>query len=218
MEQTIRGQKAGMVGIQKEDGMSYYGDVVDGKVIVKSEKMNNIAKEIILKVDGDTIYTLEETFENGEAIPRTRQVTKDSLNRMVRELSEPLPEGSSVSVSNNIMTVKMSFNYSFDYVISGHQVVQATTINGTFTLNLENPKCTGQSSSVGVNTVTVDGVLTKLPNSTSKNSETCGADLSSTELKALDLSSIKLCDESVEVGEDEPTPCEDPADLSYLVE
>lgn len=216
MEQAIRSQKAGMVGIRTENGNSYYVDIDNNEVIVKEDLTNETDKETILKVAGDAIYTLRESFENGSATPYNRKVIKDSLERMVKELSEPLPEGTSVSVKNNILTIKLNFNYSYDYMNTGRSVITNARVNGYFTLNLDNPRCSSRSSSVTASSVKVDGVETKLPNSTSNSAETCGADLSQAQLRALDLSSIELCDESVDGGESETT-CDSATDLSYLV-
>lgn len=218
-EQAIRSQKAGMVEISAENGS--YVDLtfnsITGKYDSKIATEKHLNRDTILKIDGDIMYTLSESFEDGQAEPVSREVRMESLTEMVKDITEPMPPGTEIVINGNKMSLKFNFNYTNDLSMgTGHTITQTVNTTANTSINLDNIRCSQMTNAVSTNSITQDGVVSKLPTTTSTNSTTCGATLTKTQLQALNLKNIRLCDETS--GDDEAEiECHVEADLSSLV-
>ncbi len=217
-EEAIRSQTAGMVNINNENGA--YVDLTfneaTGKYDSKIAKMNSKDRDTILKIDGDMIYTLEETFEAGKLEPVSRKVKMESMEQLVKDITEPLPPGTTMTNNGVRLTLKFKFSYTNDLSRDGKNVSQTSNTSAVATINLNNIRCSQLTSMTTTSTLTADGVTTKLPTTDSGNSNTCGPTLTSAQLKAIPLTNIELCDETS--GDDNAEiKCHTEADLSHLV-
>lgn len=211
-EEAIRSLAPGMVTIETSVGSTYNLDRDEnGKYSAKVESDNTTTEETVLKVDGDDLYTLvvETDDDNGEV---DRHVKKESREKLVRNYSEPLPKGFTISISGNKLSVAGTMTDDWE-VEPGTKLVSSFTMN--MSMNLDDIRCSSRSKTTSSGKLIQDGKTTKLPNTVSTDITGCGRTLTRTELRALDLSNISLCDET---AGDEDVNCEGNQDLRHLVQ
>lgn len=212
MEQAIRSQTPGMVKTETITGTSPSFNTTTEEPTLSVGSANTVIKETVLNVTGDEIYTLVEETETGETTP-VRSVKKESIEQLVRELSEP-SQGLSFSTSGDVLT--MRGNMSFEFELGDPKLIYRTNLNLSGTINLNDPRCSVKTSTAQTSTIFRDGQARSSVNTNAKSSTACGRTLTRGELKAIDLANISLCDETT--GDDEGDNCQYGQDLSYLVE
>lgn len=210
-EASIRAQTAGMVKTDVVTGTSPDFDMIGENYVLKLGSANSKTKETVLRVDGDAVYTLVENFENGEATP-SREVKRESITQLVEEISNPIPNAS-ISVSGNALTV--NFSDVYDSQLGVNDYVFSMTVNATATVDLNDIRCSMKSSTQDFSKLVRKGVTVSSLKTATATKTVCGPSLSRDELRAIDLSSIRLCDETT--GDEETNNCLEDQDLSYLV-
>ena len=218
-EAAIRSQRAGMVSIFSENGSSLelnYNETF-GRYESKIYNKKTSTRETVLKIDGDTIYTLTEDYDNGNAKPTSREVKMESISQKIKDISEPLPLGTKVLVRGDLMTMKFSFPYTIDLSMdTGKTITQAGNIKSTMNINLNDIRCSQATNSEDSSNLNQNGVVMNLQTMTSRSTKTCGASLSKAQLQKIYLKNIPLCDQT-SGDDDADVNCQTEADLSYLV-
>ena len=211
-EKELLSRKPGMVTLSKELGKyaSIEWNENTGAFESKIDTIDEVEKQTILKVDGDNIYTLSETQDY-------REVRKESIRKIIHELTHEMPDGSVLSTNGNILTLKFNAGWSFDYETNGHQLSQSSEVAVTASINLDDIRCSENSLMHAVNTATVDGQPIKLPDTTSTNTGSCSPSLSKAELRQIPLKDVSFCDETVDSSDEDDSNCTYNVDMSDLV-
>lgn len=217
-EQSIRSQKAGMVKNDTEKGNYVDLDYNEARrnFDISIKDMNSNSRDTILKIDGDTIYTLQEEFEDGKAEATRRSVKMESMDQLVKDITEPLPPGTSLSMNGNKMSLKFKFSYTNDFTIDGVSAKQTMNTTAVASIDLTNIRCSQTSVMSTASVLIINGNTQNLPTTGANTASACGATLTRAQLKAIPLTNLELCDETS--GDDEAeVKCNAAADLSYLV-
>lgn len=211
-EQAIRALKPGMTKTKTSTGTT-----IDFKVSAQGKWSgvlvadNSTEKETILNIIGDDMYTLVETTDNTGT---DREVKKESIEGLIRAAAKPMPAGFSMKMNGSIMTITAKMKMDFDLDVG---VKMKTSSSMNFTVNTDDIRCSDRQTTSTASSIVQDGSSTGLPNTSSVSVSACGTTLSSGDLKAIDLKSIRLCDETKETDE-ETSNCTGDQDLSYLVQ
>lgn len=208
-EEQLRDSVAGMNATKTTTGTTIDLVQVGGRWTGTTKPENRVEKEIILKIDGDAMYSLvEETDDNGT----DRRVKKESIEALVRSSSKPLPKGFKRTQMGDILTLTGKINMDFE--IEPGVMMRSSSI-ANYTVNTNDFRCTGMMK-MKMN-MKIGG--TKLPQTESQEVTNCGTNLSAAALKAINLTNMKLCivKEDTEEHEDSES-CTYGNDLSYLVQ
>lgn len=211
-EQELLSRRAGMVTLSKELGKHVYLEWNDsnGKFEPLVYTIDQVEKQTILKVDGDLIYTLTET-------PDSREVRKESIQMLLKEISEELPDGTVISTNGNILTVSFKADWSFDYESNGHQLNQGSIASIAASINLDDIRCSEKVVMDAKNSATVDGQAVKLPDTQSKTDGSCAPSLTKEQLKQIPLNDVSFCDETIGTNNENESNCTHNVDMSDLV-
>lgn len=209
-DKHLQSLRPGMVTVQTTQGQDYDVNSRDnGTLDIRVIPETLREKETILNISGDTMYTLVEEFEDGDA-PTFRQVIKESLSQLSRENAEPLPEGFSIRVSGN----NLSVSGVYGYMMSFPEATFGAEGRIEMSLNLDDIRCSPRQN-VHITNVRLlqDDVTTLFPDLRSEARTHCERTLSQTDLRGIDLRRITLCDETI----DSDHNCEYGQDLQHLV-
>lgn len=211
-EQELLSRRPGMVTLTKESGnyVSLEWNEGTGKFEPKFYPLDELQKETILKIDGDFIYTLSET-------PNYREVRKESIQKLLKELTQEMPDGAVLTMNGNILSLKFDAGWSYDYETNGHKLSVGTDVAITASVNLENIRCSENTSMKAKNSASIDGAPIALPDTASENVGSCAPSISKSELKLIPLTDVSYCDETVETNDDDSFKCLQNVDMSDLV-
>lgn len=180
------------------------------KWVWKERAEHSQEKEIILRKDNDLTYTLlEERDLITRNVYRRVALERESFAEMEEILQIP-----GIRVVDRVLFVPFDFSVESDFTTpEGGTAILAMNGHVEAQVNLKAPGCDIIAKTTGIHTMTQNGATETLPATTSTAVTVCGGVLSNAELKALDLSSVTFCDETIETEEDN---CQYNTNMSFL--
>lgn len=172
------------------------------------KQVNRKEKRIILKVDGDDVYTYVETNEDGET---SKEVVLEKSNP-VKDLKEVLDTKQGY-ISGDQLILKVSSGVEEHEISAETDTIMISTFNVNASINLNNPHCSSVADISQTTQLKNAGVLGKKVATSEHQITTCGPVLSDEQLKQIDLSNIEFCDDRNE--ESDESNCE-VKDMSFL--
>ncbi len=196
-------QSLGEVTITKYDGETVEIGSKDGKATIGRKSSVYTSKEIVLRVQGNEVYTLNEDIIDGKVENRYVQlVTTDP----VAELQKLVDRGDA-RIDGNTLYIQASNSDQMEYL--GSTLDFTTSITGS--TSLERPNCNFSATMTENVVMNTDGVETSIKDIKSSQKASCEKNLSSAELKAINLSNVLFCDDSSD------SYCEENKDMSFLL-
>lgn len=176
------------------------------EVKLSTNPINKKEKSIIIKVDGDDVYTYSEETDllNNET---TRKVTLEIMNPQ-KELLEVLNKKMGSIVGDNL--VMKGSDSSNSEMSESIEIGTRYTFNAV--VNLLKPMCEGNSQVVSKASLFENGKLKNSVSASQNEVSTCGTKLTDSQIKKIDLTDVEFCDESNE----EESNCESNKDMSHL--
>lgn len=218
-EKAARAQKTGSVKRTSEFGYRYEIKTNENtkKFNLRKELVSRTISEITLKVDGDTVYSLE-LDENGkiaavmiENIPAQRQqietmlanaaVLGDGTETILFTVEQEGYESYSVT----------SFNEAGEEVVAS---VESSTTKIEAQVNIKNILCDSdvQALQSGIVYTSPEGI-NLLDDVSMRSTSTCGGVLSTKILKKFDLKKVTVCSYEADTGD-----CKADQDMSHLTQ
>lgn len=177
-----------------------------------SQEVEREMKRIVLKIDGDTIYTLETKKDPESEHELTSVVLVQSISRMISEAGK----NSKLSIKENQVTEKYKLKSSWKDEMNSGEVVTFTSVEELVTTySLENFGCSVNTSGTVFTAVAREDVVTELPPTDFSSVSKCGADIKMKDLKELDLTNVIKCDYTKDLKDEEL--CTDIIDMSDLL-
>lgn len=161
--------------------------------VVKQSNYTAQSQSIVLKVEGELLYKLEEFSSEGNITSRSISISLlPTFADLARgPITGRIENGYYVDSSTDVQEAVETEN-----VTLGKAIMQMTDVNN-IRVNLGSA-CEMSLSSTSSGTLTANGEVTATPVGSTEFGTTCGGVLTATELKALDLSDIEVCDETTE--------------------
>lgn len=200
----------GLVIAEKHTGQIHDFNVAeDGSLTVGVKANNYVTTEVVLKMEGNLVYKYETSNEAGEEGRKTVTLSKMPSQA---DLDEFLARPDS-RVVNDIATVTFTSTEEWNPT-DGSTVSSKYTVNAR--VNLKNVHCdSSASTAVSDSFLTQNGTRTRMPSVSSSSVTSCPEILSMEALKAIDLSSVTYCDQTVQ-DDDNSVTCESNKDMSFL--
>lgn len=195
-------QSRGEVTITKYDGESVEIGSKDGKATIGRKANVYQSKEIVLRIQGNEKYTLNEDIINGKV--ENRYVSLDTSDP-IAELQKLVDNGQA-RLDGNIVHIQASNTDQMEYLGSTLDF----TFSTTGTASLERPNCNFSAITIENVVMNTNGVESSIKDIKSIQKATCEKNLSSAELKAINLSNVSFCEESND------SECEN-KDMSFLL-
>jgi hypothetical protein len=195
-------QSRGEVTVTQHDGETFDIGVEDGKVTIGRKANVYTSKEIVLRIEGNEIYTLNEDIIDGKV--ENRYVRLDTSDP-VADLQKLLDNGQA-RIAGNTIHLQLNDTDQMDYLGSTLDFTFSTTGTGS----LVKPNCNFSATMIQNVVMNTNGVVSSIKDIKSTQKGTCDKKLSSAELKAINLSDVSFCDDSTDSN------CEN-KDMSFLV-
>ena len=177
-------------------------DVLLGRVVTAT----GTNRSTILKTDGYKVYTYDVDDVGTE--DETRTVNLESLDP-----AEVQQAGGRPGARLEGTRIVAPFTFDFQTELEGG-VLYKTASSGIASLDLASPHCNRNSEITTRTTLTQNGEARVLPTVMEVESGRCTTDMTTAELKALDLSAVYFCDKTT--GDDEVN-CET-KDMEHLTD
>jgi hypothetical protein len=207
MEAGVATMKRGQVAVETEGGSRLNIDRREGAVTTRLTENQGTTRKIVLKIEGSTMYFLSISDEGTPQEDRTVVQEIWSADALREVLREP-----GFSLSGNDLLYNMTSN-GVDELTEGGQIQYREVVSTR--INLSNPYC-DKSTELRVENLRVsyNGAVSTQPTYTQTSQTACTVELTPAQLKALDLSSIRYC----ENGQDENDNCEQDQNMEFLTD
>lgn len=189
-QEALKNQTRGAVKTEVTD-QSYYSleQNADGKVTATAKKWSSTERSIILKIDGDLLYTYEERTSDNTV---SKKVTLESISSSENDLKEGLASGM-MKLDGNYVRINYRSDDSNSTQSTLGNLSSTRIVNGY--VNIAN-LCESNLQIKEINISHKQGTnVTKLPDLSGSSISTCDGTLSAAELKKIDLTNIEYCDE-----------------------
>jgi hypothetical protein len=160
---------------------------------------------VVIKITDTNVYTYKVTTDKTDGSVE-KEVSLESHD--ASQMDEILKLPGTYMLGDML---KFSMSFENDWEIGAANVNETYVLNAS--LNLGMPLCEMNMTVTSTGSIIRTSGTTPLPAISNNTNQTCGRILSSSELRAIDLSSIEFCDETTV---DDEYSCESNRDMSFL--